>query len=84
MIWMILAFALFSPTDELTIEVKLPPSSSSRVPSNEKNYDDVRFAQLLNVPADILRRLPVDEAEYIAKEARAGKPVYLSDKAWLT
>lgn len=94
--WIILVLAMHAPAPVssgfsadlalglLASEVKLPPASSSPVPRRKDAFDDVKFAQLLNVPADILKRLPADEAAYLAKLVRAGKPVYLSDQPWLT
>lgn len=84
MTWMILAFALHVEVGQFASEVRLPPPSSSPVPNPAKRFDDVKFAQLLNVPHDILLRLPADEADHIAKQARAGKAVYLSNTYWLT
>lgn len=82
--WLILTFALLVGITSYSLASKLPPASSSPVPKPVKQFEDVKFAQLLNVPPDILYRLPLDEAKHIAGEARAGKEVSIGDKLWLT
>ncbi len=80
----ILAVVLQANANSLISSVNPPPPSSSPVREVAPNYDDVKFTRSGQVPADILSRIPRQHADYIAKRAKLGNPVFIADQFFYT